>query len=76
MDKLNHYLVPKQSKLNDSEKEKLFEKYKISLKELPKISVTDPSITHLDTKPGDVIKIIRESKTAGEAIYYRGVIDD
>ncbi len=68
-----HILIPKHIKLNDKEKKELLEKYNISLKELPKILKDDPAITNLKVKPGDVIKIIRKSPTAGEAVFYRGV---
>jgi DNA-directed RNA polymerase subunit H len=51
------------------------EKYHITLKELPKISKKDPAIGHLNVKEGDVVKVVRESPTAGEAIFYRGVIN-
>ena len=70
-----HQLVPEHSKLNDKEKKDLLEKYHISLKELPKINKKDVAIAHLNAKEGDVIKITRDSKTAGEAIFYRGVIN-
>ena len=70
-----HHLVPEHTKLNDKEKKELLEKYHVSLKELPKISKKDPAIDHLNVKEGDVIKIIRKSQTAGEAIFYRGVIN-
>jgi DNA-directed RNA polymerase subunit H len=70
-----HILIPKHSKLSDSQKEKLLEKYNISIKELPRILKTDPAISSLDVKPGDVIKIIRKSQTAGEAIFYRVVVN-
>jgi len=68
-------LVPKHSKLNDSEKKKLFENYKIDLKSLPKILDGDPAIANLKAKAGDVIRIDRASKTAGTTIYYRAVIE-
>ena len=68
-------LVPKHSKLNDSEKKKLFEDYKIDSKSLPKILDGDPAIANLKAKAGDVIRIDRESKTAGTTIYYRAVIE-
>ena len=71
----DHSLVPKHTKMNELEKKKLFERYNISLKELPKISKRDPAILHLNVKPGDVIKVIRQSPTAGESIFYRGVSD-
>ena len=70
-----HIFVPDHTKLNDKEKKELLEKYHISMKELPKIAKKDPAIEHLNVKEGDVIKIIRTSKTAGEAIFYRGVIN-
>ena len=70
-----HNLVPEHSKLNDKEKKELLDKYHISLKELPKINKKDPSIQHLNPKEGEVIKITRKSKTAGEAIFFRGVIN-
>jgi DNA-directed RNA polymerase subunit H len=70
-----HALIPKHSKLSDKQKEKVLEDYKISLRELPRISKTDSALTSLSAKPGDVIKIIRTSLTAGEAIFYRVVVD-
>lgn len=71
----NHLLVPKHSKLSDSDKDKLFEKYTISFRELPKILKGDSAIAKLDASVGDIIKITRKSKTAGVAYYYRVVID-
>jgi len=70
-----HSLIPKHSKLSDSQKEKLLENYNISIKELPRIAKTDPAIISLNVKPGEVIKITRKSETASEAIFYRVVID-
>ena len=70
-----HTLIPKHSKLSNSQKEKLLEKYNISVRELPKLLRTDPAIASLDPKPSDVIKIVRKSPTASEAIFYRVVVD-
>ncbi len=70
-----HILIPKHSKLSDSQKEKLLETYNISTKELPRMLKTDSAIISLAAKPGDVIKIIRKSQTASEAIFYRVVVD-
>jgi DNA-directed RNA polymerase subunit H len=72
----NHVLVPKHTKLSVKEKEELFKKYNISLKELPKIKKDDPAIANLDVKEGDVIKITRISDTAGEIEFYRGVVSE
>jgi|TARA_B100001971_G_C18145315_1_gene512737 DNA-directed RNA polymerase subunit H len=68
-----HVLVPKHVKLNEKEKKELFEQYKITFNELPKILKDDAAIHSLSAKPGDVIKIIRKSSTAAEAPFYRGV---
>lgn len=70
-----HMLIPKHAKLSDAQKEKLLEKYSVSLKDLPRVLKTDPAIISLEAKPGDVIKITRDSPTAGEAIFYRVVVD-
>ena len=70
-----HILVPKHLKLTEKDKSELVERYNITLKELPKILKDDPAITPLNVKQGDVIKIIRESPTAGEVVFYRGVTD-
>ena len=71
-----HVLVPKHTILSEKEKEKLFETYHITIKELPKILLTDPGIKALKPKIGDVVKIERDSLTAGKTIFYRGVINE
>lgn len=71
----NHQLVPKHTKVADSEKDKILAQFKVTTKELPKISKNDPAIELLGIKVGDVIKIERESKTAGVTYYYRVVED-
>ena len=68
-----HGLIPKHEKLSDKEKHQLLEKYQISLRELPKMLVDDPGIQKVNAKPGDIIKIIRKSQTAGESFFYRCV---
>jgi len=70
----NHSLVPKHSILSEKEKADLLEKYQISMNELPKILKTDPAIRHLPVKEGNIIKIVRESPTAGKVVFFRGVI--
>ena len=70
-----HILIPKHSVLTDAQKEKILQKYNISIKELPKILKTDPAIISLSAKLGDVIKITRNSATASEAIFYRVIVD-
>ncbi|MDP3990453.1 MAG: DNA-directed RNA polymerase subunit H [archaeon] len=73
MDALKHSLVPKHSKLSDNEKAVLLEKYAAELKQLPRIYGSDPALSSLSVKEGDIIKIERASKTAGIFAYYRVV---
>ena len=72
---LTHNLIPKHIKVSDKEKQDVFATYNITFKELPKILKKDSAIKHLNVKKGDVIKIIRKSVTAGEFVFYRGVVD-
>jgi DNA-directed RNA polymerase subunit H (RpoH/RPB5) len=68
-----HVFVPEHIKLNPAEKKEVLDNFGISFKHLPRILVSDVAIAHLNAKVGDVIKIVRKSKTAGESIFYRGV---
>lgn len=70
-----HQLVCKHSKATDAEKESLLKRYDISQQDLPKIMQQDPAIKHLGAKAGDIVKIERESKTAGKSAYYREVVE-
>lgn len=76
IDVIKHTLVPKHSKVSDSEKQKLFATYNIEARALPKIVKNDSAIAKLDVKIGDIVKIERISKTAGVASYYRVVVDE
>ncbi len=72
---LEHELVPKHEICNEEEVKQLLERYNITKEQLPKILSTDPVVKALGAKPGDVIKIIRDSKISGRTIYYRVVIE-
>jgi DNA-directed RNA polymerase subunit H len=69
-----HKLVPKHIILGDKEREELLKRYKINLNQLPRLLTSDPMVKKLDAKVGDVVKIERESGTAGKTIYYRVVV--
>ncbi len=68
-----HILVPKHVKVSDKERDEILSRYNVTIKEIPKILKDDPAISQLDTKSGDIIKIIRKSPTAGESVFYRVV---
>jgi DNA-directed RNA polymerase subunit H len=75
LDILKHKLVPSHIIISEDEAKELFEKFKITPDQLPKILNTDPTSISIGAKPGQIIKIIRKSLTAGEAVAYRFVVE-
>ncbi len=71
---MKNKLVPKHDIIGEREKEELLAKYGISLKHLPRISVTDSVVKAIGAKLGDVVKIVREDQHLGKTIYYRVVV--
>lgn len=71
----NHILVPKHEKCSETEKKNVLQKFGAEIKDFPKININDAALYNLDVKPGDLIKITRDSPTAGKAIFYRVVIE-
>lgn len=72
---LNHDLVPIHELLSDDETKGLYSHYNILPEQLPKILISDPGARAIGAKAGHVVRIRRKSKTAGEAVAYRYVID-
>ena len=70
-----HFYVPKHEIITKKEAEDVLEKYHCQPTNLPLIFVNDPAILGLGVKPGDMIKITRNSATAGESFYYRYVVE-
>ncbi|MFP4654979.1 MAG: DNA-directed RNA polymerase subunit H [Methanohalobium sp.] len=71
---LDHELIPKHEILATDELQTVLDFYKIDKEQLPKIKSSDPIVQEIQASEGDVVKITRNSQTAGEALYYRLVI--
>jgi len=74
-DIMSHILVPLHTILSEKEAKEILEKYQTTQDHLPKLLHTDPAAIAIDAKPGDIVKIVRNSITAQEAIVYRLVIE-
>jgi len=72
---MKHEYVPEHIILSKEEAEEVLKMYHVKPTQLPFILVSDPVIRHLNAKPGDIVKIIRRSPTAGISIYYRYVVE-
>ena len=73
IDILKHNLVPEHVILSDEEAEKVLDELNIRPDQLPKILPDDPAVKAIDAKIGDILKITRNSETAGIFVAYRVV---
>lgn len=71
---MEHELVPKHELLTKEEALKVLRELGIHPEQLPWIRASDPVAKLLGAKPGDIIKIVRRSPTAGVSIAYRFVV--
>lgn len=74
-DIFEHGLVPRHEILPPKEREKVLNQFKVKPYQMPQVTSTDPAVKVIGAKPGDVLKITRESTTAGEHITYRYVVE-
>ncbi|WP_135612913.1 DNA-directed RNA polymerase subunit H [Methanococcoides sp. AM1] len=72
---LDHELIPNHEIMDEDELRTVLKHFNVEREQLPKLKVTDPIAQEIDAMPGDVVKITRKSQTAGEALYYRYVIE-
>jgi DNA-directed RNA polymerase subunit H (RpoH/RPB5) len=73
-DLFSHELVPTHIIADEDEVALVLEYYGIARDQIPRILRDDPAAKVLGAKPGQVVRIQRDSDTAGEVYYYRLVV--
>ena len=71
----DHMLVPTHEIMTEEEIADEFSDVEYDFKNLPKIRSNDPVVKAIEAKPGDILRITRESQTAGVFVTYRIVED-
>lgn len=71
---IEHELVPQHILLTTEEKEELLARYQVQESQLMKLLSTDPVARYYGYNKGQVIKIIRNSDTAGRYVTHRLVV--
>lgn len=70
----DHVLVPKHEIVKPDEKKKLLLEYRVQPYQFPHLKASDPAVKAIGAKPGDIVRIIRDSPTAGKYVSYRYVV--
>ncbi|MDH5782835.1 MAG: DNA-directed RNA polymerase subunit H [Candidatus Bathyarchaeota archaeon] len=71
----DHVLVPMHEIVKPDEREKLLKEYRVQPYQFPLLKASDPAVMAIGAKPGDIVRIIRDSPTAGRYVSYRYVIE-
>jgi len=74
VDTTSHELVPEHTLLEEPALEEVLDEYDIDRTDLPKIKRGDAALP-AEAEPGDVVKIVRDSRTTDEAVVYRLVVE-
>ncbi len=71
---MDHELVPVHEVVPKEEAIKILKELGVTPQQLPLLRASDPIARGIGAKPGDVVRIIRKSPTAGKIVVYRFVI--
>jgi DNA-directed RNA polymerase subunit H len=72
----DHVLVPIHEIVEPDERKKLLHEYRVQPYQLPLLKASDPAVMAIGAKPGDIVRVIRDSPTAGKYVSYRHVVED
>lgn len=73
-DVTKHELVPEHEVLTEEEAEEVLDEHEIEATQLPKLKSKDPVAKEIGAETGDIVRVKRDSPTAGEKEAYRYVI--
>lgn len=71
---LEHELVPKHEVLKPEEAIEVLRSLGVRPEQLPYLRASDPVARAIGARPGDIVRVIRKSPTAGSIVVYRFVI--
>ncbi|QLD89297.1 DNA-directed RNA polymerase subunit H [Natronomonas salina] len=74
VDVSQHNLVPEHSVLDEEDVEEVLAEYDIDRTDLPKIERRDAALPE-EAGVGDVVEIVRDSRTTDRAVVYRLVVE-
>ena len=74
---LDNIWYPSPSALNydKNNQQQILKQYGIVKEQLPKVRSSDPAVKVINGQPGQVVKVIRRSPTAGTATAYRLIVE-
>jgi DNA-directed RNA polymerase subunit H (RpoH/RPB5) len=74
MNIIDHDYVSKHIVLSEDERKDFIKSYQITRDKMPKLEIYDPIVRYYNMQIGDIVRIIRNSPSAGKAVYYRVVV--
>ena len=74
VDVSEHVLVPEHNILEEDAIEAVLAEYDVEREDLPKIKRTDAALPD-EAEVGDVVEIVRDSRTTDRAVVYRLVVE-
>ena len=73
VDVSQHELVPEHTVVDEDRVDEVLTEYNVDRTDLPKIKRNDPALPD-EAEVGDVIRIVRDSRTTDQAVVYRLVV--
>ena len=70
---IEHFLIPKHAILSKEQAALFLKRYNLTMDQLPKILAGDEAISGFNVERNEIVKIVRDSPTAGKTVYYRRV---